>query len=151
MLDPASLDLGYLAQFLGDAVNAEVLKALGNARLKVSHGYVVQHLLGGPRSIGELAGLLGVTQQAVSKTVREMGPLVKPAPSDDRREHRVALSARGLATVQATRAHRQGLDRRLRKRLGDRRVDAARALLLEALELLGGLDDVRHRRVRRPS
>jgi DNA-binding MarR family transcriptional regulator len=150
MLDSDTLDLGYLALFAGNAVNQQVLVVLGGKGLKPSQGYVVQFLLSGPKTIGELAKLLGVTQQAVSKTVAEMGPLLADAPSEDGRVRRVELSAVGHETVEAARAARRKLDAKLRKRIGGRRVDIARAVLLEVLEMFGGLEAVRRRRVRPP-
>lgn len=154
MLDPRTLDLAHLALFVGNAFNARVIAALGDDRLRESHGYLVQHLIEGPRSIGELAKALGVTQQAVSKAVAEMGGLLEDAPvpstGADRRVRWVQLSARGRAVVQRTRATRRRLDARLRRALGAARVDAARTVLVDALDQLGGLDAVRRRGVRPP-
>lgn len=48
------------------------LHAAGHADLRTSHGYVVQHVVEGPRPVGEIATRMGITQQAVSKTVGEL-------------------------------------------------------------------------------
>ncbi|MFP2933847.1 MarR family winged helix-turn-helix transcriptional regulator [Pyxidicoccus sp. 3LG] len=116
------------------------------------HGYVFQHLLGGPRSISELAGLLEVTQQAASKTVAELEGLgyVEKTESGDARVRRVALSARGLAAVEKTRAVRSGLQKRFERQHGARAVEEARKLLADVLSSLGGAEAVRTRRVRPP-
>ena len=108
------LPLTYLAQFVGAAANERVLQELrrqGPAAVRPSHGYLIQHLLAGSRSVGELAELLGVTQQAVSKSVGELSRAgyLKSVRSDDARVRRVALSARGRECVEATRTARRAL------------------------------------------
>ncbi|NMO13824.1 winged helix DNA-binding protein [Pyxidicoccus fallax] len=150
-----SLDLGYLALFVGQRVNEQVLEdihAAGFTGLRHAHGYVFQHLLGGPRSISELAELLEVTQQAASKTVAELEALgyVERTASEDARVRRVALSARGQAAVERTRALRAGLQKRFERQHGAAAVDAARKLLAAVLTSLGGAEAVRARRVRAP-
>ena len=150
-----SLDLGYLALFVGQRVNEQVLEdihAAGFTGLRHAHGYVFQHLLGGPRSISELAGLLEVTQQAASKTVAELESLgyVEKTESGDARVRRVALSARGQAAVEKTRAVRAGLQKRFERQHGARAVEEARKLLAAVLTSLGGAEAVRARRVRAP-
>src|SRR5204863_3802125 len=95
---PAALDLGYLAQFVGAAFASAVqerLAAEGFDGLRFSHGYLVQHLVEGERTIGELAERLEVTQQAVSKTVAELeglGYLERLADAADARVRRVRLT-----------------------------------------------------------
>ncbi|MCP3140123.1 MarR family winged helix-turn-helix transcriptional regulator [Pyxidicoccus xibeiensis] len=150
-----ALDLGYLALFVGQRVNEQVLEdihAAGFTGLRHAHGYVFQHLLGGPRSISELAGLLEVTQQAASKSVAELEGLgyVEKTESGDARVRRVALSARGLAAVEKTRAVRAGLQKRFERQHGARAVEEARKLLAAVLSSLGGAEAVRTRRVRQP-
>ncbi|MBK7857735.1 MAG: winged helix DNA-binding protein [Archangiaceae bacterium] len=146
------MELTHLAFFLGTAANARVVEALEKAgfRPKVSHGYVVQQLLLGPRSVSELASALEVTQQAVSKWVAEMAALelLRDAPSDDARVRRVELSARGQASVDASRKARAVLETKLQKALGPRRFAAAQTALEEALEALGELEAVKARRVK---
>jgi DNA-binding MarR family transcriptional regulator len=149
------LDLGYLALFVGMWVNERVLEgihAVGFMGLRHAHGYVFQHLLGGPRSISELATLLEVTQQAASKTVAELEKLgfIEQTPSEDARVRRVRLSARGLAAVEKSRALRAELQERFERRHGKRAVEDARKLLAQVLDSLGGAEAVRSRRVRFP-
>ncbi|WP_275439386.1 MarR family winged helix-turn-helix transcriptional regulator [Archangium violaceum] len=150
-----SLDLGHLALFVGMRVNdlvLEELHAAGFTGLRQAHGYVFQHLLGGARSIGELAGLLEVTQQAASKTVAELEKLgyVEEAGSDDARVRRVRLSARGQAAVERSRSLRAELEKRFERLQGRRALEDARKLLGEVLESLGGAEAVRTRRIRSP-
>jgi DNA-binding MarR family transcriptional regulator len=155
-LDESTLDLAQLALFVGMAADERVLAHLerkGYAGLRRSHGFVVQHLLGGARSIGELAKLLGVTQQAASKTVAEMariGFVEDVAGGADQRVRRVALSARGIACVEETRTERKRMEASIARAVGARGVDEARKVLIAALDKLGGLEAVRGRRVRPP-
>ncbi len=149
------LDLGYLALFVGMRMNELVLEqvhAAGFQELRYSHGFVFQHLLGGPRSISELAGLLDVTQQAASKTVAELERLgfIEDTASDDARVRRVCLSARGMAAVEKGRSVRSELQKRLERSHGPRAVEATRQLLAEVLSSLGGAEAVRSRKLRQP-
>lgn len=150
-----SLDLGYLALFVGQRMNEQVLEdlhAAGFEGLRHSHGYVFQHLLGGSRSISELAGLLEVSQQATSKSVAELETLgyVEKTETDDARVRRVALSTRGRASVEKSRALRATLQKRFERQHGAQAVEDARRLLSDVLTSLGGADTVRRRRVRQP-
>lgn len=150
-----ALDLGYLGLFVGMRVNDLVLEALhaaGFQGLRQAHGYVFQHLLGGARSISELAKLLEVTQQAASKTVAELERLgyVEETASEDARVRRVQLSARGQAAVEKGRAVRAELEERFHRSQGRRAVEEARKVLANVLTSLGGAEAVRSRRVRSP-
>lgn len=154
-VDPAALGLSQLAQFVGACVNRQVLgdmQRAGFGDLRESHGYLVQHLLRGPHSVGQLAELLGVSQQAVSKTVAELtgAGYLEVVPGKDARVRLVQLSARGQASVQAARRFRARAEARLEKRLGERRARQLHAGLLELLEELGGLEQVIGRRVPMP-
>jgi len=150
------LDLSLAALFAGYALNDEVarrLAARGFAGLRFSHGFLVQRLIDDEQSIAALAAALGITQQAVSKTVAELERRGyvrrRPAPHDAR-VRLVALTERGRAAVEAARAERAAVVAELRERLGPRRVDAATRVLREVIELHGGGAAVRARRVRPP-
>jgi len=155
-VEPADLDLSLVALFAGYALNDEVarrLEASGFEGLRFSHGFLIQHLVEGARSVGELAELMGVTQQAVSKTVRELeglGYLGRRAPSEDARVRLVTLTERGVAALQAGRSARAEVVAELRASLGARRVDAATAVLRDVLQASGAITDIRRRRVRPP-
>lgn len=157
MLDPRTLDLATLAWLAGSSANDHLLRAIrGTKHPKVrnGHGYVFQHLLGGPRTVGELAGLLAVTQQAASKVVVELeglGWVERQADATDKRIRRVALTAQGMALVERGRAARAALEAQLRKALGPKALTAARNALVVLLETTGGLDAVARRRVKPPS
>lgn len=155
-VDPAHLDVAQLAFLVGVGANATGLAALHRAGfdgLRVSHGFVFQHLLGGPQSITELAALQQVSQQAASKVVAELTGLgyVERAAGGDARTHRVGLSARGMAAVKAARRQRATQQRALVRLAGGPQVEAARALLVALLEMLGGTGAVRQRRVLDPN
>ena len=140
--------LATLLSLLGPAVDAAVLQALEGTGLRRGHGYLVQRLLVAPATATELAADLGVTQQAVSKSVRELLALghVEFAPgAGDRRRRPVRLSAQGRDAVARARAARADIDARIVQQVGAGPVEAARAVLVEALEVLGIREQVERR------
>lgn len=151
-VDPAALDLGYLGSFLGLRIDELVLAELhaaGFAGIRTSHGYVFQHLVEEPRAITELAERMEVTQQAASKVVAELVELgvVELRPGSDRRSKLVALSTSGTACVAKARAARAKIAAKIDRKCG-RDVAIAKRVLADALELVGGVPNVRARRVR---
>ena len=140
----------------GLALTTEALRRLhaaGHPDLRISHGFVVQHLVEGPVRMGDLAARMGVTQQAASKAVTELealGYLDRAADPDDGRVRRVGLSVRGREAVATTRAVRADVERELAAALGADRVEVARRAALDALEWAGGAEAVRSRRVPPP-
>ncbi len=155
-LDLTALDLGQLAFFLGQALNEEVLRRLhaaGFDGIRVSHGYLVQHVVEGDRSVSELAERMGVTQQAVSKVVAELTELgyLEQGESDDGRVRRVRLSQRGRSMLESARRIRRTLSRTLLRGAPPSHVRQAKTLLVTALERLGGTNALRARRVRQPA
>jgi DNA-binding MarR family transcriptional regulator len=151
-LRPGALSLSHLAQFVGVFANQYVLhemKRAGFGDLRESHGYLVQHLLRATHSVGQLSELLGVSQQAVSKTVGQLtrSGYLERQEGDDARVRLVRLSARGLEAVRAARRARARVERRLRSKLGERRASALRAGLLMLLEELEATEAVAGRRV----
>jgi DNA-binding MarR family transcriptional regulator len=155
-VEPSTLDLGHLALFVGQAVAASVQQAIekaGFGGLRFSHGFVIQHLVDEPRTIGELARRMGVSQQAASKVVAELealGYVERTGDDGDARIRRVGLSRRGRAAIAAGRRARLRLEQRLETRCGAADMAAARDLLSRALTELGGADAVRARRVAQP-
>ena len=137
------VDLPTYAYLLGTEVNARVLRRLhdaGHAHVRTSHGYVCQLLLGGPRTTGELARMLEVSSQAVSKLLREMeagGYVERTRGPDDARKRYVALTPAGREMIELARAARAETTEELRRELGARRVDAAARTLRASLDLLG--------------
>jgi DNA-binding MarR family transcriptional regulator len=154
---PESLALSEVGLFAGWAMAEEIqrrLAAAGFADLRFHDGVVFQHVLAGPLSITELAARMGVTQQAASKAVADLerrGLLVRRASDTDARTRLLHLSERGTAALAAGRAHRDALEAERAASLGAERVAAAKALLAEIIERLGGADAIRDRRVRPPA
>src|SRR3954451_13240820 len=155
--DLDALDLTLASLFAGQALNEAVrarLEAAGFSGLRIGHGFLVQRLIEGEQPVGALARDLGVTQQAVSKTVAELerlGYVERRAGPGDARVRLVALTERGWAAVEAGRAARAAVVAELRERLGPRRVDAAARVLREVIELHGARAAVRGRRGRPPA
>ncbi len=153
----ADLDLSDISAIAGWAMADELLRRLaadGFGDLRVHDGVVFQHVLAGPLSITELAGRMGVTQQAASKAVADLErrDLLERRPSDtDGRARLLHLSGRGERAVRAARRHRAALDAELAAALGERRVREARALLADVLVHLDAVEAVRTRRIRPPA
>jgi DNA-binding MarR family transcriptional regulator len=156
-LDPRTIDLATLAWLAGSSANQHLLRVVRgskNAKVRNAHGYVFQHLLGGPRTVGELAVLLGVTQQAASKVVVELeglGYVERRGDETDKRVRRILLTRRGAALVERGRAARAALEVRLVEEVGQKVLDGARHALVALLGVSGGLDAVSKRRVKPPS
>ncbi|MEG8275362.1 MarR family winged helix-turn-helix transcriptional regulator [Streptomyces sp. AHA2] len=163
-VEPSSLDLGSLALFVGLAAGGAVradLASRGFGDLRMSHGYVFQHLVDGRPTVSDLAAKLDMTQQGASKVVAELERLGYverlPSPRDARVRH-VALTGRGREAVTAARHARERLEARLRERSdgaaagGSRGTpfDVTRAVLVDLLDELGGTAAVHHRDVRPP-
>ncbi len=154
-IDVKSLDLSYLALFLGQRVNEIVmqrLKRAGFRSVRESHGYVIQHLIDGDRSISDLARRMGVTQQAASKTVAEMIRLgmLEVLPAVDRRAKAIRISTRGWESIRLSRRVRGQLDRRLEGILGAREHQLIKGGLIECLTNLGGVQRIQAHKVREP-
>ncbi|WP_169542323.1 MarR family winged helix-turn-helix transcriptional regulator [Solirubrobacter soli] len=146
-------DFVLWTQLLGEVLNGEVLERLAveHPRVRYAHGFLIQQLVEGPRAVGEIAENLGVTSQAVSKTVRELeglGYVERWSDPADGRVRRVALTERGRAVLEAGRAIRAELNAELVAALGAERVAAAAETLREALEARGAMTAVNARRVR---
>lgn len=151
--NPADIDLLQLALFAGMAANQAVrarLEHKGYADVRDSHGFIIQHLLREPQSISELAALIGITQQAVSKSVAELarGGYVQDLPSADARVRKLQLSQRGKSLVRVTRDARKKLEAELAEKVGNAAYQQAKHTILAALEQLDALEPIRQRKVR---
>ncbi|HUQ59929.1 MarR family winged helix-turn-helix transcriptional regulator [Lentzea sp.] len=139
------LDLATLAHLAGASANDAILRQLheiGHEGVRVSHGYVIQHLVEGSPTVSELGELLGVTQQAASKQLLELERLGYVARVPDRvdsRVRRAELTGRGRRLVDDS--------RRVRRQLDVHGDDAAKRALIRLLEATGGVENVRQRRV----
>ena len=152
-LDPHTLDLATLAWLAGVSANARLLRTVRGSKhpnVRTTHGYVFQHLLGSPLTVGELAEVMGVTQQAASKLVAELetsGYVERRADAADKRVRRLFLTRRGAAVLARGRAARAKLEAKLRAAVGDQALDGARSVLVALLDLSGGREAVVARRV----
>jgi DNA-binding MarR family transcriptional regulator len=151
-VNPAELDLPTLASLAGAAANQHLLRRLhenGYPGVRTSHGYVIQNLIGETPTVGELAGRLGVTQQAASKIVVEMeamGLVTRESDRSDSRVRRIALTSGGQALLAAGRAARAALEQAVEAEVGDL-ADVKRALLA-LLDQTGDLAAITRRRAR---
>ena len=155
-VDLRTLDLGSLAYLVGLAFNQRVTRAIAEAGfegVRPALGFVIQHLIGAPRSVTELGRLLGTSQQAASKLVRDLVAhgYASQAPSpSDRRASVIALSERGWELVETARTLRAATDQAMLDGLGEAERAALRSLLLHALDRLDGVDAVLRRQVAPP-
>jgi DNA-binding MarR family transcriptional regulator len=151
------LDLSLAAMLAGLAMAEAVeqhVAAAGFADARFSHGFVFQHLLREPLTVGALARAMGVTQQRASKAateLEELGYVRREVDPADARVRRLVLTERGHGAVAAARQGRAAVVAELRERLGPRRIAAAERLLREVVHELGADETVRARRVRLPS
>jgi DNA-binding MarR family transcriptional regulator len=151
------IDLVTAVNLAGLALTAETVRRLhaaGYADLRTAHGYVVQHVVEGPRPVGDIAARMGVTQQAVSKSVGELvglGYLERTPDADDARVRLIGLSERGRAAVETTRRIRAEVESELTATLGTDRAAALHDAAVAAVEWAGGGDPMRARRVPPPS
>ena len=155
-VDLGELDFSLAAMLAGLAMAEEVerrLAAAGFDDVRFSHGFVFQHLLREPLTVGALARAMGVTQQRASKAASELealGYVRREVDRNDARVRRLVLADRGREAVAAAREARAAVTAELRERLGARRVGAAERVLREVVTELGAEDAVRARRVRLP-
>jgi len=151
-MDPANLDLPVLVSIVGQTVDRHVLSAVRHVHpgIRASHGYVFQRLLQGPSTVTEIARDLRVSQQAVSKLVKELvalGFVVRIPDPHDKRVRRLELTNDGRDAVDLARRVRAELAASVAAHLD---VPAARAVLVALLEAAGGLDAVREASVPLP-
>jgi DNA-binding MarR family transcriptional regulator len=155
-VDLGELDLSLAAMLAGLAMAEEIerrVAAAGFDDVRFSHGFVFQHLLREPLTVGALARAMGVTQQRASKAASELealGYVRREVDPNDARVRRLVLAERGREAVAAAREARAAVTAELRERVGARRVGAAECVLREVVTELGAEDAVRARRVRLP-
>jgi DNA-binding MarR family transcriptional regulator len=151
-----SVDVTTSLSHIGAAVDAHVLVELRRARLRglrKGHGYVIQRLIAGPATATEIADLLGVSQQAVSKTVGELVSLGYVRQSIDRRDRRrrqLTLTARGRRAVEVSSAARAALQQEIAAKAGRRRFASAQAVLAITADVLGIAEQISTRSVSPP-
>jgi DNA-binding MarR family transcriptional regulator len=153
VVDPTT-DVGLLSLVVATAVTRSVserLVAAGFPEVRDSHGYVVQGLLAGDTTVTQLAARLGVSPQAVSKTVGELeraGYVHRDRDPVDGRARPLALTSRGDQLVDASRRARRAVARDLGRWLGTRDTAELVRLLQHAAERYGGLDALSARQLK---
>jgi DNA-binding MarR family transcriptional regulator len=118
-----------------------------------SHGYVIQLLVDGEPTVGELAEKLGITQQGASKQVSELerlGYVERVSVPDDQRVRRVRLTGAGRGVLEAGRMARADLEAQVVAKVGPRTVASAKKALAALLEVEGLSEKVRSRSVPAP-
>jgi DNA-binding MarR family transcriptional regulator len=155
--DPADADLSLASLFTGWALADELQRRLstdGFPDTRFADGVIFQHLVTTPVTITTLADLLGVTQQAASKSVADLqarGYLTRRPDPTDARAKLVTLTPRGQAVIAAARKHRAAIEAELQTSLGADRTESARQLLLDVLHHLNATPALQSRRVRPPT
>ena len=149
------LDLPTLIGLAGRLLNArtlEEIRANGYPTIRERDGYVIQHLIAGPITIGELAQRLGVSQQATSKRVVELatlGILTRSFSEQDRRSTVVELSDHGRRMVGLSREVRASLEEQMSSAIGRDR-GAFRRGLKAIVKVLDAESTILQRRVPEP-
>ncbi|WP_439591637.1 MarR family winged helix-turn-helix transcriptional regulator [Microbacterium sp.] len=133
------LDLPTLLTLAGGVVSSQIVERMrqeGFADVRTSHGYVLQLVVADSPTIGSMAESLGVTQQAVSKSVGELqrlGYVDRVADPVDARARRVELTARGRELIEAGRAARQDAEASIAREVSPEDLMAARRVLAAIL------------------
>lgn len=116
---------------------------------------LLQRLLMAPATASEIAEELGISQQTVSKAVKELvalGHVELTADSHDRRRRRpVRLTQRGSEAVQTARTTRQAIDARIRQAVGEASFVDTMIALRSAMDAFGLSERVDRRAVRPPT
>jgi DNA-binding MarR family transcriptional regulator len=139
-VDLMDIDLATLAYLAGSSANDAIVKRLhelGHKGVRMSHGYVLPHLVEGEPKVGELGELLGVTQQSASKQLLELerlGYVTRVPDRVDGRIRRAQLTPRGRRLVEDS--------RRLRRELGVHGTDEVKRALVGLLVSTGGAEKV---------
>jgi len=155
IVDPYD-DVALLCQVVATATTQHIRRDLaqhGFDDVREAHGYVFQGLLAGDTTITQLAQRLGVSVQAVSKTVSELehaGYLERRRDEHDGRARTIVLTRRATSMLRRSRRARAALRDEIVERLGEQSTRALVARLREVGELYGGLDAIAKRRLRPP-
>ncbi len=150
----AADDFGLLCMVVANGFTDAVLARLAEGGFddaKFAHGFVVQGLLAGDRTVTELAERLGISAQAVSKTVQEMesmGYLERARDPEDGRAWTLAMTPRMRESIALSRQARLDTQQRLLSRLGPERSATVLAALRDIADEFGGLEALAGRRLR---
>lgn len=138
LIDHVGWRLWRLARQWKTEFEAEMLER-GYPWVADARGGVIGHLRPGGRPQSELAGLLGVSKQAVQQFIDDLvdeGAVERVVDPKDARSRIVRLTARGIDFIEEGNAVKREIESRYARRIGKARLDA----LNDALEELAGDD-----------
>jgi DNA-binding MarR family transcriptional regulator len=136
-------DFLSVVSLAGAAIDGKVLARLAEAGfddIRPGHGYLIQRLLTGPQLITAMAVDLGVSQQAVSKMVKDLmrlGLAAQRIDDQDGRRRPITLTERGRAVVETARIARDEIERDLRMTVGATDLETARRVLDTLMDRFG--------------
>ena len=133
LIDHVGWRLWRLARQWKVEFDAEMLRR-GYPWVAEARGTVIGYLRPGGRPQSDLAGLLGVSKQAVQQFVDELveeGAVERVVDPRDARGRIVRLTARGVAFIEEGNAVKQEIERRYARRIGKGRLEALNAALDE--------------------
>jgi DNA-binding MarR family transcriptional regulator len=107
----------------------------------------------GPATVSAITAGVDVSQQAVSKTLRELvalGYVEQTADPHDRRRRPIHLSARGREAVEVSRRARREFETRLQERVDAADLAATRRVLRAGADTLGLTGSITRRAVAPP-
>jgi len=150
----ASGDIDVLCQVIAagmiDRALADLVKA-GFDDTRPSHGFIFQGLLAGDTTITQLAQRLGVSAQAMSKSVSELehaGYLERRRDDGDGRARTIVMTERARLMLERSRRSRTELHLEIVDRLGPEDARQLAELLRSVCDLYGGLEVIAGQRLR---
>jgi DNA-binding MarR family transcriptional regulator len=135
------LDLSHLLLDAFRSLDREIATALedrGAGELRPSQAVALLQVERTGTRLSELAQRAGITKQAMMQLVddlQEMGCVRRVPDPQDSRAKIVRLTARGLRLRASARKAIQAVESRIRRRLGGRRYEGLRGLLVELKEV----------------
>jgi DNA-binding MarR family transcriptional regulator len=135
------LDLSHLLLDAFRSLDREIAAALedrGAGELRPSQALALLQVERTGTRLSELSPRAGITKQAMMQLVdnlQEMGCVRRVPDPQDSRAKIVRLTARGLRLRASSRKAIQAVESRIRRRLGGRRYEGLRGLLVELKEV----------------
>jgi DNA-binding MarR family transcriptional regulator len=136
--------LGALLRIPGQAIVDRIARALsasGHTELRPAHFAVFQHLPAEGERLTDLAEQAQITKQSMGALViylEEMGYVERMPDPGDRRAQIIRRTARGWEVERIARAALQGLENEWADRLGQERLQQARAFLEDLASVIEG-------------
>jgi len=137
--EPAT-EIGHLTRVVADAIAERITARVAEAGfddIREPQAAVVMAVVAGDLTVTQIAARLGVSPQAVSKTVTELeraGYVGRGHDPDDKRVRSLQLTARGNEVVAASRRARKAVTAEQSRWLGTRDTAELLRLLQHAVE-----------------